>query len=179
MIVVFSGPPCSGKSYIGELLAARRGLIHLEMDAIRMRLLPYAAHTRADRIVAYRAMHYTAEMLARSRQSVIVNAVYGHRRDRLEIHECADRACAPLYLVQFKVTTPVALERARLRRQHHPGLDLDDARVTHLVESFCYFDGGLVVDSEDPAATILEQVQHYLDASPPFDAGAWIAKGED
>lgn len=179
MIVVFSGPPCSGKSYIGERLAARRGLIHLEMDAIRVRLLPQAAHTRADRVVAYRAMHYAAEMLARSGRSVIVNAVYGHRRDRMEIYECAGRAHAQLYLVQFKVSLPVALERARLRRQRHPGLDLDDARVTHLIESFRYFDGSLVVDSEDPADTILEQVEHYLVSSPPVDADAWIAKGED
>jgi predicted kinase len=179
MIVVFSGPPCSGKSYIGEKLAAKRGWTHLEMDAIRMRLLPEAAHTRGDRVIAYRAMHYTAEMLARRGQPVIVNAVYGHRSDREEVRRCAAAADTKLYLVQFRVSVPIALERLRVRRERHPGLDLNEDRVRILVESFRYFQGGLVIDGEELEGRILEQIEGYLDAGVPLEAESWIAMGED
>ena len=82
MIVVFSGPPCSGKSLLGGLVATSRNFTHLEMDAIRLRLLPGASHTREDRRIAYRAMHLMAETLALRGESVIVNAGYSHAADR-------------------------------------------------------------------------------------------------
>ena len=74
MIVVLSGPPCSGESMLGEILSRTRAMTHLEMDAIRPRLRPEAAHTREDRAIAYRAMHLTAEVLAARGESVIANA---------------------------------------------------------------------------------------------------------
>jgi predicted kinase len=56
VVIAFTCPPCAGKSTLAAEVACRLGVLHLSMDATRQRLLPDAAHTRADREVAYRAM---------------------------------------------------------------------------------------------------------------------------
>ena len=81
MLVVFSGPPCSGKTTLAAELARRRGWEHLSMDRTRQRILP-GTHTEADRHVAYRAMHWAAELLARAGRNVILDAPYRHPEDR-------------------------------------------------------------------------------------------------
>jgi uncharacterized protein len=177
VISVFSGPPCSGKSLIGELVASTRGVTHLEMDAIRVRLLPDAAHTREDRMVAYRAMHLAAELLASRGESVIVNASYRHACDRREIEAIALRTRTPLYLVEFTVTPEVAVARSRARRSAHPGSDLTDERVTDLVVHFPFFRGGLIVDSEEPAEAILARVLHHLSSPQGLKYGIWAQGG--
>ncbi len=177
MIAVFSGPPCSGKSLIGGVAAAIRGLTHLEMDAIRVRLMPGSAHTREDRIVAYRAMHLAAELLARRGESVIVNAGYSHASDRREIEEIALRTRTPLLLVEFTVTPETAVARSRARRAAHPGADLTDERVADLVAHFPYFGGGLVVDGEAPPETNLRRVLDYLSSPRGLAPGRWPEAG--
>lgn len=172
MIAVFSGPPCSGKSLLGAMAAQARGMTHLEMDAIRVRLLPDAAHTRADRQIAYRAMHLAA-LLARRGESVIVNASYSHACDRREIEEAALRVRAPLLLVEFTVTAATAVARARERRATHPGADLTDQRVAELVGAFPYFRGGLVVDGEAPPETNLARILEYFSTSRGLPPGVW------
>lgn len=177
MIVVFSGPPCSGKSLLGELVTASRSFTHLEMDAIRLRLLPAASHSREDRQIAYRAMHLTAEALASRGESVIVDAGYSHATDRREIEAVAHRTRTPLHLVEFTVTPAVAVERSQGRRATHAGLDLTDERVTGLVLGFPFFRGGLVVDSEQAPEDNLRRILDYLSCGQPLPPGSWAAAG--
>jgi len=178
MIVVFSGPPCSGKSQLGQMLSERRGYLHLEMDAVRVRVLPESAHTRQDRQVAYRAMHLAAEAAARAGACVIVNACYSHASDRRDIEQAAQRAGVPLYLVEFRVSAPVAVARWQSRRQAHPGADLTEARVRELVNRFPYFGGGQTVDGEQPAEEVFKAIEDYLDHGVPLRPGTWPACGE-
>jgi predicted kinase len=177
VIAVFSGPPCSGKSLIGAMAAQACGVTHLEMDAIRVRLMPGAAHTRADREVAYRAMHLAAELLVRRGDSVIVNAGYSHACDRRAIEEVALRTRAPLLLVEFTVTPATAVARSRARRATHPGADLTDERVVDLVVHFPYFRGGLVVDGEQRPEANLPRVLDYLSSPLGLRPGLWPQAG--
>ncbi len=85
MVIVIAGPPCSGKSTIAAEAARRLGVPHLSMDATRQRILPGAAHTRADRRAAYRAMLMAAELLHAAGAGVILDAPYGHAEDRREL----------------------------------------------------------------------------------------------
>lgn len=178
MIVVFSGPPCSGKSYVGEILRARRGFLHLEMDAVRVRLLPDSAHTRQDRLIAYRAMHLAAEAAAGAGGCVIVNACYSHAEDRRDAEQAALRTATALYLVEFRVSEQTAIERWKARRQIHPGADLTEERVRELVNHFPYFGGGRTVDGEQPAEEILKVIEEYLDHGVPLTPGFWPLTGE-
>ncbi len=170
-LVIFAGPPCSGKSTLGALLAKRQDIVHLEMDAFRLRLLPEAAHTREDRQVAYRGMHYAAQLLLERGHSVIVNAGYGHPEDRAEAAAVAARTGARLLLAEFTLPLEVALERAGARRGVHPGHDLTDERVTELVLSFPYTGAGVTIDSTQPVSECLERLEDYLFAGSNRPSG--------
>jgi hypothetical protein len=163
MIVVVSGPPCSGKSWIGEALAARRNMVHLEMDAIRVRLLPESAHTRDDRRIAYRAMHLAAELLAARGQDVIVDACYGHEEDRSEIAQIAVRLGVPLLVVECHVPAHVAVARHAARRETHPGLDLTEQRVEEMVRGWVFSAGAVAVDSTRPVEEGLGRIEAALE----------------
>lgn len=161
--MLFAGPPASGKSTLGDRLAERRGLIHLEMDRIRERLLPDAHHTRDDRAIAYRAMHMMAETLLELDHGVIVNAGYSHPEDGEAVREIAKRTQSRLFWIECIVPTEVAVQRCRGRFGKHPGLDLTDDRVIDLVSHFPYTGAGLLVDSTEPVDSCLGRVESYLD----------------
>jgi predicted kinase len=163
-LVVISGPPCSGKSTLGEVLSRTESIPHFEMDQIRVRLMPEGPHTRATRRIAYRAMHMLAEALLRQDQSVIVNACYGHREDREEIEAIARATGARLYLIECHVTAETAIARAADRSGRHPGTDLTPVRIRDLVENFPFSGTGLTVDSETDAGLCSCEVKRYVNS---------------
>lgn len=163
-LIVFSGPPASGKSLIGEMLARRLGIAHFEMDRIRVALMPDSTHTRQDRIVAYRAMHAAAIAVLDSGSSVIVNAGYSHTGEREEIRRIAAEHDAQLVLIECAVPVEIAVERCRTRAGTHPGLDLTDERVCELVNGFPYTRTGLLLDSTLSADRLLDLVEDYLES---------------
>jgi len=173
MIVAIAGPPCAGKSTLGESLAARRGIPHLEMDVFRVRLMPFSAHTREDRAVAYRAMHYAAELLAASGSGVIVNACYDHAEDRIDLERSSRRAGVPFFLIECTVSAEVAVTRSRARWDAHPGADLTPDRVTELVVNYPFSGQGVTVDSQASREAGLAAAEAYITAGDPVIPGRW------
>ena len=157
-LVIFGGPPCTGKTTIGQAL----GYAHLEMDDARAAILPHAAHTRADRAIAYRAILWTAKHLLRYTDIVICDGGFGQPEDRDACRALARESGAALYLVEFTAPLEILLERNRIRRAHHPGLDLTDERVTEIVESYPWSRAGLVVESSRPLAECIAAVGKYI-----------------
>jgi predicted kinase len=162
MLIVFAGPPCSGKSTLAAQLARGRGIAHLSMDATRQRILPGAAHTRADREVAYRAMHFAAELLLAAGASAILDAPYGHREDREEIARIGG---ARLLRIECRVTPDTAVRRFRQRGPDAIRLDLTDELVAQMVRDYVYIGDGLTLDTEalsqeECMARIEEAVSH-------------------
>ncbi len=161
-LVALSGPPACGKSALGRRLVARNGFAHLEMDAIRLRLLPGSRSTRENRIVAYRAMHLTAERLLERGMTVIADASYSHEEDRAAARRAAASAGAAFALVEVTVPLDVALSRCRARRGRHPADDLTDERVTELVTNFPYTGEGLILDGRLPLIERVRAVERHL-----------------
>jgi predicted kinase len=145
MRIVFAGPPCSGKSTLAAELARRLGAAHLSMDATRQRILPGAAHTRADREVAYRAMHFAAELLLAAGAGAILDAPYGHREDREEIARIGG---AQLKRIECRVTSETAVRRFRERGPDAIRLDLTEELVAQMVREYVYIGDGLTLDTE-------------------------------
>jgi predicted kinase len=182
-ILVVAGPPCSGKSAVASWLREQTGAEHLEMDAMRQRILPEAAHTRADRQVAYRAMHRLAAVLVRQNACSILDATYRHRSDRRDL---ADELAAmlemrpePFFLAEFRVTPATALARHR-RRGRDARLDLTDHRVAQLVTEHAYADCGLLLDSEKLSIESLGQrVLRALEEGQRMDIRRWVDAAPD
>jgi predicted kinase len=162
-LIVFSGPACSGKTELASRLAADLDAPHLQMDTTRARLMPDSPHTRHDRRIAYRAMHFASELLLECGRSVILDAQYGHAEDREEVEQAASRTGSPLYLIECKVAPDVAVRRFRERPQDHPGLDLTEERVATMAHTFPYRGTGLLIDTgELPVEECARRIGDYL-----------------
>jgi adenylate kinase family enzyme len=153
--IAFTGPPCAGKSTLAAEVARRLGLPHLSMDATRQRLLPDAAHTRADREVAYRAMEWAAEMLP----DVVLDAPYGHDEDY------AGLVRLRAVVIECRVSPETAVRRFRERGPDAVRKDLTEDVVRRMVEEYHYRGGALVIDTERVSAA--ESVDRVLSVLQP------------
>ena len=161
MLIVFAGPACSGKSTLAAEVALRRGLPHLSMDATRQRLMPDAGHTRADREIAYRAMHFAAELLLAAGAGAVLDAPYGHAEDRAELARVAGGKAR---LIECRVPPETAALRARARGIPDASRpDLTEERVARLNREFHYTGEGLLLDTGDlSVAECLARIDEYL-----------------
>ncbi len=170
MLIVFSGPACSGKSTLAAHIAAELGAPHLQMDETRARLMPLSAHTREDRQVAYRAMAFAAELLTGAGASVVLDAPYGHREDRVELGRL------PLVLIECKLDPEVAVARFRTRDPNHPAMqDLTEQRVREIGQTFPYTGKGLLLDTGAfDAGQCLVRIREYLAPGRALKPGEWV-----
>jgi predicted kinase len=172
-LIVFAGPACSGKSTLAARLSEECSLPHLSMDTTRARLLPASAHTRADRAVAYRAMHWAFELLARQGKGAILDAPYGHREDRLDLEAAAFASGAALFLVECMVSAEGALTRFH-RRARGARLDLTAEAVHQMASAYPFCGRGLALDTtardEDEC---MEMIRRYLGSGMPVPPGGW------
>lgn len=174
-LVVFSGPPCSGKSTLGQLLSARLGMEYRQMDQIRKRLFPESQQEAEHRKIAYAAMHMIAEEFLTRDKSMIVDATYGPIEQRKAIESIAQERGAQLYLIECKVPVNVAVDRFVNHRKHgeHPAVDLTSEKVASLVQGFPYFGKGLTLDTTRTPEECLQQIEEYLAHGEPIRYGDW------
>jgi predicted kinase len=161
-LIVFSGPPCSGKSTLAEELHRRTGIIHLELDRLRERLLPESRQSEPDRDTTYRAMHLIAEYLLTASQSVILDATYARPLHRTALQQLASSSAAQLRIVQCTVSADVAIRRFKERIPGHGAVDLTEQRVGMLVTEYPQRDDALKVSTESGMEFCLERILGFI-----------------
>src|SRR3972149_3227826 len=97
MLIVLSGPPCSGKTTLAAMLSRRREHPHLQMDRFRSGLLPWSHHGRIAIDFAYWTMHRTASILLRLDRSVVLDSTYARTQQRSDVELIAKHSDASLY----------------------------------------------------------------------------------
>src|SRR5689334_22935466 len=157
MLVILCGPPCTGKSAIGAELQSQFGFIHLEVDAVRQRILPDSDQKIEDRNAAYRAMHLIAEHLLREGANVVVDATYNRELHRKELAAVLKTLEKPVALIQCKAPLDVVLARFRARPPGHAALDLTEDLVRELWKNFSYSKDGMTIDTSQPCDVDLDR----------------------
>ena len=147
MLLIVCGPPCTGKSTIGADLHRRFGFTHLEVDAIRQRIIPDSDQRPEDRDIAYRTMHLLAEHLLLAGKGVIVNATYNREVHRRELVSMLKSIGYPAALVQCKAPLDTVISRFKSRPPGHAALDLTEELVRELWSNFAYSSDGITVDT--------------------------------
>ena len=157
MLLILCGPPCTGKSAIGADLQSRFGFIHLEVDAIRQRILPDSDQNIEDRNTAYRTMHLIAEHLLREGSTVVVDATYNRELHRKELAAVVKTLETPAALIQCKAPIDVVIARFKSRPAGHAALDLTEDLVRDLCTNFAYSEDGIIIDTAQPCDVDLDR----------------------
>jgi uncharacterized protein len=157
MLIILCGPPCTGKSAIGADLQSRFGFIHLEVDAIRQRILPDSDQKIEDRDIAYCAMHLVVEHLLREGGTVVVDATYNRELHRQELVAILKTVETPVALIQCKTPLENVLARFKSRAPGHAALDLTEDLVRELWANFAYSSDGITIDTSQPCDIDLDR----------------------
>jgi uncharacterized protein len=151
MLVILSGPPCTGKSTIGAELQRRLGFTHLDVDALRQELLPNSDQRIEDRDIAYRRMHWFAEQLLGFGKTVIVNATYNREVHRKEVAAILKKVQSRAVLIQCRAPLETVISRFNSRSPGHAALDLTEDLVRELWTNFAWSTDGVIVETIDQA----------------------------
>jgi len=161
-LIVFCGPPCSGKTMLAAKFHAETGLPYLAIDDILPRILPGSSFSQEDRDVAYHVLTFTAEQLLVAGHGVIVDANFGRSPHLENLEAIAENCKARLCVVECKTDVAIAIERFRERGGQHPAVDLDEERVRHLNQTYPYRSKGLVLNTSRSVDECVIEVKNQL-----------------
>lgn len=161
-VIVFCGPPCSGKTALAASIQSETGFPHLAVDRLVTELIPDARFDLKDRDIAYRAIVIMAGHLLQSKCGVIADATYARRPHLDQLQAEAERCQAAFFLIECRAAADLAVERFRLRDGRHPATDLDEERVRTLADIYPYRSTGIVVETSRPMAACLDEIRRYI-----------------
>jgi predicted kinase len=115
VLVLLSGLPGTGKSYLARRLAPLLKATVVETDSVRMLLYPQPQYTAGENFWVYRVCHEVIGRLLRRGVSVIFDATNLRERHRQILYQMADALGANLVLV--RTTAPERVVRSRLHQR--------------------------------------------------------------
>jgi len=128
ILIMISGLPGTGKSYLARKLAEREPFVVLEADFVRKTLFPQPTYTAWESQWVHRTIHALIHKFLAKGLRVIYDATNLIEYQREMVYHIADKAGAKLVIVV--TVAPEEVVRERLRRRHgghrDPG-DISDA----------------------------------------------------
>jgi predicted kinase len=181
-VLVLSGPPCSGKSSVGRLLASdlsssRDRRAHIEIDTLFTFLFPESDRNRDDRMLAYDAAHLLARMLLKSGRTVVLECTYARLEQRVSLVDAlSDVPEAPLWVVEFFISPDDAVTRFGQRDE---ATDLDERLVRERAEAFPYSDQAIsLLSSASEPLDLAREITEWLRRQPqPVQRDVWANAG--
>ena len=129
-LIMLVGPPASGKSYLGRLLARRVGAEVVQTDAIRKAIFRPPRYTGAESAVVYREAHRRVGRELRAGRTVVFDATNLAERARRLVYRIADEAGASLVIAVTYAPPEVIRQRLAGRQRGVDPLDASDADWT-------------------------------------------------
>jgi len=171
MIVVMAGLPGTGKSTIGEVIAARLGVGIVSVDPIESAIL--RAGIDADQptgLAAYLVAEMSAETIVSSGRGVLVDAVNAVNPAREQWVNLAERQGEPLRFIEV-ICSDVELHRTRLENRNRGLTHLAETTwhaVEQSLEEYAEWTGPsaavarITVDSVDPLGVNVDRALAFL-----------------
>ena len=110
-LVVVSGLPGTGKSYLSSRLSERLPFVVLESDALRKTLFPSPDYSAVESTRLFQAIHLLIERLLKRGISIILDAANLSERYRERLYNIADHLDVKLILVSVEAPPQVVYER--------------------------------------------------------------------
>ncbi len=127
VLIVVSGLPGTGKSYLSRRLAERLAYPVLESDALRKQLFPAPTYSAIESGILFRAIHRLIEDLLEKGISLILDATNLTERYRERLYNIAEKHKARLIIAHTKAPPEVVRERLkdRTKKRHNGSSDAD------------------------------------------------------
>ncbi len=126
-LVLVSGLPGTGKSFLAHQIAERLPAAIVESDRVRKILFPHPSYSGEESAWVHRVAHAAIERLLKAGYRVIYDATNLVEWHRERIYWIAHRTGARLVIVQTVAPEEVIRARLENRRQHRAPDDLSDA----------------------------------------------------
>lgn len=134
-VIVVSGLPGTGKTYVCGKLAERLPFVILESDALRKILFRSPGYSAKESSQLFRAIHLLIERLLKKGISVILDATNLSERNREYLYSIADRLDVKLVVVRVEASPEVVRERLATRQLDSGGKSDADWAVYHKMKS--------------------------------------------
>lgn len=116
-LIVVSGLPGTGKTYLCSKLAERLPFVILESDALRKSLFAAPSYSAKESFRLFRAVHRLIDRLLEKGISLILDATNLSERNREYLYSIADRLDVKLVLVRVEAPPEVVRQRLEERRE--------------------------------------------------------------
>jgi predicted kinase len=115
VLIVVSGLPGTGKSYLSARLAEKLDYIILESDAIRKQMFSSPVYSAEESTSLFRVIHQLIEYLLKIGVSVILDATNLSESHREHLYNIAEKCHSRLVLVETKAPPELVFRRLERR----------------------------------------------------------------
>lgn len=127
VLLLITGLPGTGKSFLARKIAERLPCTIVESDLIRKTLFPQPTYRGAESALVHRVAHVLIEQMLTAGYRVIYDATNLIEWHREKVYHLADRACARLVIICTIAPESVIRERLTQRFIARDPRDLSDA----------------------------------------------------
>ena len=126
-LIVVSGLPGTGKTYLSNKLAERIPFIVLESDALRKTLFSFPTYSPQESSRLFRACHHLIEYLLKKGIPAILDATNLSEKNREYLYSIADRLKIKLIIVRVEAPPQIVYQRLKNRHQEASADNKSDA----------------------------------------------------
>jgi len=126
-LIVLSGLPGTGKSYLSRRLAERMPLLVLESDALRKKLFPSPEYSIEESSRLFQTIHLLIKRLLQKGISIILDATNLSETYRERLYQIGEEQRAKLVMVWVKAPESVVYERLGQRAKEQLRSDHSEA----------------------------------------------------